>query len=258
MNLWGKPKPKKPKASPKSEQTRLDFVFMDGITRAIAIKLSKRARRIQIKIDHHDGGVHLTLPANVPSEKGLEFVDKQQTWILTRLQKMDGSKPFEEGMVLPYKGKPHRIVHQPGRGLVKLNSLDREIIVSGAIEHLPRRLLDWLKKEAKKDLGERSAAKAHKIGLTIKQITIRDQKTRWGSCSSNKTLSYSWRLIMAPSDVLDYMAAHEVAHLREMNHRPDFWRLTDSLLDPFTNRIDAQNWLKTEGRKLFSYGRNEE
>ncbi len=232
------------------------FVFHDGVERTVAIKLSSRARRIQIKIDHHGGGIHLTIPKSISPAKGMEFIKKQQSWILGKLSRLEDGHPFENGMILPFKGRPCRVVHSPGRGLVSFNSQDAEIQVHGQIEHLPRRLLDWLKKQAKADLSARSVAKAHKLGLTIKQITIRDQKTRWGSCSSNKTLSYSWRLILAPPTVLDYMAAHEVAHLKEMNHGPNFWRLTDSLLEPNTDREEAQRWLKNEGRRLFSYGRD--
>jgi predicted metal-dependent hydrolase len=232
------------------------FLFHDGVERPITIKLSSRARRIQIKIDHHGGGIHLTLPKSVRPVKGLEFIKKQQAWILAKLSRLEEGHPFEDGMRLPFKGRPCRVHHSPGRGLVSFLPEQAEIRVHGQIEHLPRRLLDWLRKEAKSDLSQRSVAKAHKLGITIKQITIRDQKTRWGSCSSNRTLSYSWRLIMAPPTVLDYMAAHEVAHLEEMNHGPDFWELTDSLLDPSTNRDEAQRWLKNEGRKLFAYGRD--
>ena len=231
------------------------FVFHDGIERKIAIKLSSRARRLQLKVDHFDGGVHLTLPRSVPPSKGMEFVRKQQAWILAKLSRLETGHPFVDGMTLPYRGRFCQVVHTGGRGLVSYHAEEAKIRVHGLIEHLPRRLLDWLKKEAKSELSRRSVAKAHKLGLTVKQISIRDQKTRWGSCSSNKTLSYSWRLIMAPVNVLDYMAAHEVAHLVEMNHGPNFWRLTDSLLEPTTDREEAQRWLKNEGRKLFSYGR---
>ena len=116
----------------------------------------------------------------------------------------------------------------------------------------PRVPRDWLKKQARLDLAERVAIHADNLGQRPKRITVRDQTTRWGSCSSSGVLSFSWRLILAPSFVLDYVAAHEVAHLEEMNHEPQFWALVDMLLE---NRKPAQKWLRDQGSSLHIYGK---
>jgi predicted metal-dependent hydrolase len=123
--------------------------------------------------------------------------------------------------VVPLRGIPHRIVHRAGeRGTVWTeirDSGERILCVAGDVEHMDRRVHDYLKREARKDLQKASQAYAEDLGVRVKRVSIRDQSSRWGSCTSAGSLSFSWRLILAPPYVLDYLAAHEVAHLVEMN-----------------------------------------
>jgi predicted metal-dependent hydrolase len=125
------------------------------------------------------------------------------------------------------------------------------LCVAGDTRHLARRVRDFLKREAKRDLEAASRRHALALGLAPRRVVVRDQTSRWGSCSSTGVLSYSWRLILAPPHVLDYLAAHEVAHLKEMNHSPRFWRLVDQL-DPQWQRAKA--WLDAHGTQLHRYG----
>ena len=125
------------------------------------------------------------------------------------------------------------------------------LCVTGDMSHAPRRLKDWLSSQAKKDLSSRVLWHSRNLGLKARHITIRDQTTRWGSCSSRGHLSFSWRLILAPTHVLDYVAAHEVAHLQEMNHGPCFWELVRLTMP---NMDEARLWLKENGAKLHRYG----
>ncbi len=116
---------------------------------------------------------------------------------------------------------------------------------------MARRVKDWLKTQARHDLAAASGNHAERMELTFKQLSVRDQSSRWGSCSSDGALSFSWRLILAPAFVLDYVAAHEVAHLREMHHGKAFW----DLLRAHCSRTDeARRWLKKNGRELHRYG----
>jgi predicted metal-dependent hydrolase len=126
--------------------------------------------------------------------------------------------------------------------------------VSGHFEHAPRRLENWLRKRAAEAIRARVDSHCESLGLSCRRIGVRDQKSRWGSCSSNGNLSFSWRLIMAPPHVLDYVAAHEVAHLREMNHSPRFWALVRRAVPEYEK---AQGWLKANGQELHCYGASE-
>jgi len=125
------------------------------------------------------------------------------------------------------------------------------MLVAGRLEYLPRRVIDFMKREAKRDLERAALRHAMMLGVRVKAIRLRDQTSRWGSCTATGHLSFSWRLIMAPPFVLDYLAAHEVAHLREMNHSRRFWRLVESVCE---DRERARAWLLAEGPALHAIG----
>ena len=125
------------------------------------------------------------------------------------------------------------------------------LLVPGETEHRSRRLTDWLKGEASAELAKRCAVHAGNLGVEVKSISMRSQSTRWGSCSSTGKLNFNWRLILAPPFVLDYVAAHEVAHLLEMNHSQDFWDVVERTL-PTMER--GREWLRVHGRELMVYG----
>jgi hypothetical protein len=128
---------------------------------------------------------------------------------------------------------------------------ERLLCVAGDLPHVERRVRDFLRREAKRDLEAAAHSYAERLGLRLKRITIRDQTSRWGSCSTTGALSFSWRLILAPRYVLDYLAAHEVAHLIEMNHSPRFWRLLDRICP---DMLRAKTWLDLNGADLHRYG----
>ena len=157
---------------------------------------------------------------------------------------------------MPLRGVPHRIAHRHGaRGTVwtetDAGNGERLLCVAGHAPHIDRRIGDFLRREAKRDLEVASLRYAHALGLAVRRVTVRDQSSRWGSCSTTGMLSFSWRLILAPSHVLDYLAAHEVAHLVEMNHSAKFWRLVQRLC-PDHERAKA--WLDVHGADLHRYG----
>ena len=135
------------------------------------------------------------------------------------------------------------------RGISKVESRGGEqvLLIGGAPEHLGRRLADFLKKQAREDLERAVSRHAGTLGTRASAIRVKDTRSRWGSCTSDGRLSFSWRIAMAPDFVLDYLAAHEVAHLQEMNHSPKFWALCKRLC-PETER--AKSWLKKNGSAL--------
>jgi predicted metal-dependent hydrolase len=153
------------------------------------------------------------------------------------------------------RGKPHLIRQsRTARGTVRVipetkTALGR-IEVAGEPAHFSRRLLEWLKVECKKDLAAASTAYAEAMGVAFHKISVRDQTSRWGSCSTTGQLSYSWRLILAPPFVLDYVAAHEVAHLKHMNHGPKFWALVGRYCADFQR---ARSWMRRHGKELHAY-----
>jgi len=258
-------------ARPKPETFQMSVAGLDA---PVTVRRSPRARRLTLSINEARRGGVLTMPMHVSLEEAGAFLSRHFDWLKDRLEAMPQGVPFAEGVVMPLRGLDHRIAFpgsKRGRGSVwvETETCDREnaadwsngnresdgplpqICVGGTLEHAPRRLKDWLVREARKDLTTRSHWHAGNLGLKPARITVRDQTTRWGSCSSNGVLSYSWRVILAPPFVLDYLAAHEVAHLKEMNHSKRFWALVRETMP----RMDeGRRWLRKHGNALHRYG----
>jgi len=232
-------------------------VPVDGENVSVAVRRSARARRYTLKIAQATGEPVLVIPAQGNLNRGIAFAQSQAGWLRERLKRIPGRVPFAEGHEIPLRGVPHVLRHTGTlRGAVRIGDPQRpealpEIRVAGDPAHMPRRLVDWLKAEARRDLEPAVMAHAEKLEVRPKRIAIRDQTTRWGSCSTTGTLSFSWRLVLAPPVVLDYLAAHEVTHLVEMNHSRRFWRMLEEIA-PHTGEAEA--WLKRHGTSLFRYG----
>lgn len=226
---------------------------IEGRPVAVLVRVSTRARSYRLSLPH-TGRPVLTVPVTGRWRDAEAFLVRHTGWLAVRLRRQPGPVAFAEGEIVPLRGVPHRIVATGKlRGTVAAAEVDGEslLLVPGDPEHRARRLTDWLKAQAAADLGMRCAAHAATLGVSITGIAMRSQATRWGSCSSSGRLNFNWRLVLAPPHVLDYVAAHEVAHLVEMNHSPAFWRACARAL-PDMERGRA--WLKANGRTLMAYG----
>ncbi len=225
-------------------------VALAGRAVPLSVRRSRRARHLSLRLDPDGDAVELILPRGVPLEEGMRFVEEKSGWILTRLATRPPRVPFAPGAAIPYLGVDHVICHRPeARGGVWREG--NTLAVSGRAEFLARRLRDWLKREALRLLDERARAHAARVGRSVARVGMRDPKTRWGSCSPNGALTFSWRLVLAPEWVLDYVVAHEVAHLVHAHHGPRFWRLVDRL----TPEVEAARaWLRRHGDRLLRYG----
>ncbi len=230
-------------------------VFFDKAVYPVRVRRHRQARRYTLRIQAAKREVVLTMPPRGSLKEARDFAQKHGDWIAARLDRLPEATPFAHGVIVPLRGYPHRVVHQRGmRGTVWVETGDdgeRALCVAGDAPHVDRRVCDFLKREAKSELETASRRAAEQLGVKLKRVSIRDQSSRWGSCSTTGVLSYSWRLILAPVFVLEYLAAHEVAHLVEMNHSRRFWRLVERIC-PNTKR--AKNWLDAHGPDLHRYG----
>lgn len=209
-----------------------------------------RAKRLTLRIDAGGQSLRVTIPPGLRQGEVERFLDRHRDWLELKLSRLPDRPQLRAGVKMPLRGKPHLIIHQPGkRGTVTpgIQNAEPVLYVHGEPAHLPRRLADFLKREAKKDIEPLVAKHSASVGRSAKAIRFRDTSSRWGSCSSEGNLSFSWRIMMAPPTVIDYLVAHEVAHLREMNHGPDFWALCRKLC-PRTD--EARAWLKRNGSAL--------
>jgi predicted metal-dependent hydrolase len=225
------------------------LLAIEGRSIAVSFRRNAKARRLVLRLSRDRSGVVITVPPRVTRREALDFARKSAKWIGDRLEAEPAERPLQAGEGILIRGERRLIVHSGSRrGTVAL--AEGAVVVSGEAAHLQRRLVDWLKAEAKRDLITASEFYAGAMGVAFHRLSVRDQRSRWGSCTSDGTLSFSWRLVLAPPFVLDYVAAHEVAHLKHMNHSRSFWRLVLSHC-PHAGR--AKSWLKAHGGELHAY-----
>lgn len=219
----------------------------------LVVRVNRRAKHLILKVDPYAGEILVTAPSKRTMGEAIAFAREREGWIASQLDERLRARPFGENMIVPFLGVLH-VIRRSGGPRTPVRAVagpPASIHAGGEEAHLNRRLTDWMKREARKALTERVDKYCEALGKTRGAIRIRDTRTRWGSCSSDGVMSFSWRLIMAPPAILDYVAAHECVHLVHMNHSPAFWRKVASLgVDP----RGAENWFNDHGAALFSYG----
>jgi predicted metal-dependent hydrolase len=240
-------------AGPKRQLAQRELLRIGGEAVPITLKLNRRARRLIVRVHPSTGEVTVVAPSRRELEHALDFARKEMGWIARQRAIVPAVVPLGLGARILFRGQEHRICEgKRGPSPVWIDEAgdERVIRVAGRAEHVPRRVLDFIKREARRALDARSLDFASRLGARPRRITVRDTASRWGSCSVQGSLSYSWRLILAPDFVLDYVVAHEVAHMREMNHGARFWRLVRDLVGDFEV---AQKWLADHGALLHRY-----
>ena len=232
----------------------LDGIAPPDIASRIIIETSARARRLGLRVEPARDCVVLVRPRRASNTAVTAFVAAHMSWICDHLKALPARVPFADGAVIPFQGVDHVLKARPQ----ERGGVWREegcIIVTGQPEHMGRRVTDWLKTEARSNLATLVNAMAATLGREVNRITVRDTRSRWGSCAQGGRLSFSWRLILAPPFVLRYVAAHETAHLLHANHGPAFKRATSDLLKPYgEDPALARAWLGRHGSGLHRFG----
>jgi predicted metal-dependent hydrolase len=207
----------------------------------VTLRKSAQARRLSLRVSRLDGRVTLTMPLGLPDREGLAFLRDKEDWLRGHLGRIGAAEPVRIGSLVPVQGRALPVVAGS-----RLRFLDDRIEVppNRAAAGPVRARLRAMARDALATASDRHAAT---LGVSYDRLSIRDTRSRWGSCSSKSVLMYSWRLIMAPPAVLDYVAAHEVAHLREMNHAPAFWAVVARLCPDYATH---RHWLRDHGESL--------
>lgn len=213
----------------------------------IALRRSARARRFSLRVSRLDGRVTLSMPLRAREAEALRFAAEQAEWIRSTLAGMPRFRAVTLGDVVPVEGRRLMLLSTPGRS-VRIE--DESLLVPGDPRQAAARVAAFLKVLARDRLARACDRHAAGLGRPYSRLTMRDTRSRWGSCAHDGALMFSWRLIMAPPSVLDYVAAHEVAHLAEMNHSPAFWRVVETL---YPRWKPQRAWLHEHGQALHSY-----
>lgn len=219
----------------------------------VTIKRSKRARRVALRLDPASRIINLVVPERMSLKKAYGFARDHETWIKDTLGKLAPAAPFEHGVTLPIFGDTITLdIHKDSAFKRTTLKLDGDTLFVKTYQDDPsNRITAWIKNLAKTGLADMAQDKAADINKTIKTVRVRDTKSRWGSCSQDGDLCFSWRLIFAPYDAIDYVVAHEVAHLVHMDHSKAFWSVCEQLS---YNYADGKSWMKTNGNSLMRYG----
>ncbi len=239
-----------PRRAPRAVRPPRHFVALNGGVVPLTIRHHPRARRLTLRVPVRGEGAIVTLPPGATVDDALRLADCYADWLSRRLAAKPPPIGFADGVEVPFLGRPHRICHRPGQpaGVVRGDGV---IEVGGPTAELAGRVAAFLRAEALREIRARVGAVTGNLGLPFGRIRVGDPRSRWGSCTSQGNLSFSWRLIMAPVPVLAYVVAHEVAHLAVPNHGPHFHRLVDALVpDPDAPRV----WLDRHGIELHRYG----
>lgn len=234
----------------RKESETLTLELPDGGITLLQVRRSARARRVSLHMVPGRRQAELVIPHRASIKDGLRFARDQAGWIARRLALVPDPVPFEDGATIPHLGRDLTIVHREGR-LRHIGRHGDVLHVTAATKDIARLVTNWLRIEAMREFSTRAEQKAGQLGQSFGRVTVRDTRSRWGSCSARRNLGFSWRLVMAPEIVVDYMVAHEVAHLVEMNHSPRFWRLVESIA---LDVKQGQSWLARNGAGLHRYG----
>ena len=219
----------------------------------IEVVRKARSRRAKLSVDPASGRIRLTLPTRAPLKAALRWAREQQAWIEKQRARLPQARPFEPGAVLPFddidlviawdESAPRRVARA-----------DDRLLCGGPAVGLSRRIENWLRREALRVLSAETAEFAAKAGVSVSKVAIGDPRARWGSCTSDGVIRYSWRLILAPAFVRRSTVAHEIAHRIHMHHGPEFHAVADALTEG--DPAESRAWLRANGAALHWFGRD--
>ena len=232
---------------------RLPLDEKDGSGPSLRLSVNPRARRLSVRIDARAGEAVVIAPSERALTQAVAFARTKGVWISERLAVQPKGRPLEPGQVISLRGRPVRLEATSGAGAARLVEEGTVIRSGGEGEAYARRVENLLKREARQTLEERTQHHLRALGQKPVKVSIADTKSRWGSCSPhNRTIRYSWRVIMAPPPVIDYLAAHEVAHLVHADHSPAYWSVVEHLIG---DHKPYRKWLRDYGGALHAVGR---
>lgn len=218
----------------------------------VRLEINPRAKRLILRLDERNREAVAIAPTRRKLAEAAEFAKERVDWLAEHLGQLPETVSLQAGQVFNLRGEPCQIsLDGPGRRAVLERCEPLVLRVPGDAATVHKRVERFLRAEALRDLSEAVTHYCERLGVVARKVTVKDTRTRWGSCTADGRLAFSWRLIMAPPGVLDYVAAHECAHLLEMNHSPAFWRHVE------TCRADWKKeraWLRRHGRTLHAVG----
>ena len=211
----------------------------------IAVRICSRAKRIKLRAASQ---IELILPKYANFDTAYKFLLSKELWVKNQVRKLKAIKQ-ESAKTISILGEEYQIILNDPHIKEPIRIVDKQLVISSVIAHdkVKPLLATFLKKIFKKEVERYTVLKANELQVKYSKITVRDTVSRWGSCSSSGNLSFSWRLILAPKNVMEYVIVHELCHLKEMNHSIRFWKLVESVCPEYKA---ARAWLENNGKYL--------
>ena len=236
----------------KTDKALQTYPFSD-ISEHLALKINPRAKRMALRVDVKKRQVNLVLPKRASMRDAYKFALEHKYWIREKIAEIPEAIPFEDGVTLSLLGESTKIIAAYDKDLKKtsIELINNELLVSTNKENPTPRIKRFIINLAKERLSALAHEKAEIAGKSIQKIDVKDTSSRWGSCSQDKKLCFSWRLIFAPYDAFDYVVAHEVAHLTHMDHSATFWNHCSDLCKDYSK---GKTWMKRHSGELVRYG----
>ncbi|MEM9469824.1 MAG: SprT family zinc-dependent metalloprotease [Pseudomonadota bacterium] len=236
----------------KRERAATRYPFHE-ISPDLDIKISPRAKRMALRVDSKDRSVKLVIPKRASIKSAYEFALKNADWIKQSLAELPQPLAFENGAIIPVMGKDReiKITYDSSSKTTDIILKSNELLVITNKKNVSSRIKRYLQDLAKQEFTTLAREKALELNKTVKRVDIKDTASRWGSCSHDGRISFSWRLVFAPYEAIDYVIAHEVAHLQHMDHSRAFWSVCRDLSDSYTK---GKKWMQQNGSELMRYG----
>jgi hypothetical protein len=228
------------------------MVDFTTISPHLHVKISPKAKRLALRLDGRARRVNLVIPKRASLKKAYEFAELYQSWIEDKINGLPCAIPYTDGTILPIMGAKRtlRIVNT-GAKTTKITVLDSEILVTTHLDDPAPRISRFLRQYAATELEKLANEKAASLGKKLSTFTVRDMRSRWGSCSLDGRMSLSWRLIFAPIEAIDYVVSHECSHLIHDDHGKNFWSLCEKISIDYATGHD---WMHKNGSSLGRYG----
>lgn len=224
------------------------------ISTRLRLKVSKRARRMTLRLDPESRHVHLIVPPRADLNYAFHFAEEHRGWIRAKLSGLPKPIPFIDGAIIPLFGRDHylEIIQDSSLRATRISIKNRIMTVETPLHDAGPKIEKFLRALVTDELSQLATDKAAQIRRRVGEVRVRDTRSRWGSCAEDGNLSFCWRIVFAPREVIDYVVAHEVAHLVHFDHSVTFWRLCDRLA---VDGDYGRDWLKENGQTLMCYGR---
>ncbi len=235
----------------KNRSNEPDTIIIEGREIGLTWKRNPRARNISLRTDVVRGVIKISLPMHAPSANAIEFIHSKTQWIAARFETAPKAITIEDGAQIAFEGESHtlRWDEDLGRKIIQEAGIIR---IGGPKDHIPNRIMRWMKEQARITYSDDIAHYCAIAKAPIPKLSIGDARGRWGSCSTRGTIRLNWRLIMAPVSVRCSVIAHEVAHIKHMNHSAAFYKWLDTIYEG--DRLAADAWLKRHGTGLYMIG----